>query len=557
MGARRNNPHHRSRRPNVNKSSEPLDWQLDSLKRGCALLLQISLGYQLYEDEHRQHHQPKKPLQRSRRRLDDKVVLSGLAYINAHNQFIVDPTADLRMAAFDANVPPEKLLIIRVVRSDSGVTCPICLGDEVVAPRMIALCGHIMCLKCLLSLLDSEVPAAKKREAKLIVEKYRECPLCSCIIRKTDVLPVVLTNSAHATPSPDQKCHLQLMNRPHNRVVAIPAEYSAVHEIQVDFPTANSEPDLSLFLRIVKGTLDQLYDFYAVEKEHLLANHAVERELYKESDKYLNQAISHIEEEINHWTQTWGTQAAPKTRLIHEPPAPSFKFYQAGPSVGGTVYVLAQLDIKVLKTACGHYDNFPSELTTKIENILYDELTQEKALGKYKYLAHLPAGTQIGFMECNWRNNPVILPEVWAMFEQELTKRLKKASSKRTRDERNRKKALAWEEQRTREFYHRENTHPSEIEEYEPTGGLGFGSLLIRDFAGVTELPELSPQAAEVDESRYKKLVWGTTVLKLEEDDQDELEAAEMIRKAKEEMARLQQMKGGKKKKRIVLASTL
>lgn len=560
MGKRVNQAKRGLKRPD-----HQLDWQLEGLLQGKTSKVSLQLGYQLYEEEYR--NRPKQPLSRPqkgrRSNLDSatKVHLTGLSYINAHYQFVVDPSQMGPSAALDPNVPPSKESVVCVVANDTHFTCPICLLDEIVSPRMIVHCGHVMCLKCLLSLLDSEVPPAKKREAKLVVEKYRECPLCLCIIRAHEVLPVSFLQIPQFSPKAGVEAEWTLMSRPHNRSVALPKDLLIVHDYMVDFPEAGSEPsELEQHLRIIKGTLQGVLDMYAAEKDAILTNHAIEKELYGESDKYVTAAIKHIDAEVSDWMDRWSKTATRITPL--EPTSANpFLFYQMGLSLGGTVYVLAPLDVRVVKSAFDDsYANLPSTITAPVENVTYEEFTPEKSVGRWKYLAHLPLGTQIGFVECDWSKHPIVSTNPdYKQFEAELIKRSKRSQSKVKREERNRQKALEWEERRTRDFYERENLGipPDTIDDY-LGGGLGMGSLLIVDRTGT--LPELTAAAPKNDEdpNKYKKLVWGTTVLKLEEDDLDEQEASEMIRKAREAMEAMELLgKKQKKKKRIVLSSTL
>ncbi|CAN3374786.1 hypothetical protein DIURU_002236 [Diutina rugosa] len=559
MGKRINQAKRGSKRPD-----HQLDWQLEGLLQGKTSKVSLQLGYQSYEEEYRNRakNQPSRS-QKPRRSNSDsatKVHLTGLSYINAHYQFVVDPSQIGPAAALDPNVPPPKQSVVCVVANDTHFTCPICLSDEIVSPRMIVHCGHVMCLKCLLSLLDSEVPPAKKREAKSVVEKYRECPLCSCIIRSHEVLPVSFSQIPQILPKPGVEVEWTLMSRPHNRSVALPKELSIVHDYMVDFPEAGGEPsELEQHSRIIKGSLQGMLDMYAAEKEAILTNHAVEKELYGEGDKYVTAAIKHIDAEVSDWMARWSEMP---TRVTPLEPATAnpFLFYQLGSSHGGTVYVLAPLDVKVVKSAFDDsYANLPSTITAPVENVSYEELSPEKSVGRWKFLAHLPLGTQIGFVECDWSKHPIVSASPdFKQYEADLIKRSKRSQSKSKREERNRQKALAWEEQRTRDFYERENSGipPEAIDDY-IGGGLGMGSLSIIDRTGT--LPELTAPAPkpEEDPNKYKKSVWGTTVLKSEEEDMDELEAAEMIRKAREAMETMERSGKQKKKKRIVLSSTL
>lgn len=81
--------------------------------------------------------------------------------------------------------------------------------------------------------------------------------------------------------------------------------------------------------------------------------------------------------------------------------------------------------MKVLKTTYSNYESLPTSIVAKIENIRYEELSQETSMTKYKYLSHLPIGTQIGFLECDWNNNEYVSQPIWDMYKNDLVKRSK------------------------------------------------------------------------------------------------------------------------------------
>jgi hypothetical protein len=56
-----------------------------------------------------------------------------------------------------------------------------------------------------------------------------------------------------------------------------------------------------------------------------------------------------------------------------------------------------------------------------------------------KYLAHLPYGCEVGFLECNWTD--VVPPEVLAQFKEDIERRRQRNRDKETREERDRLRA--------------------------------------------------------------------------------------------------------------------
>jgi hypothetical protein len=513
---------------------------------------------------------PKKSQNRSKSQHEPKKVhLHGLQFINVNYKFLVDNNADLNPQLLDPNVAVNIDDIARVI-SPGGNSCPICLSDEIVAPRMITSCGHILCLKCLLSLLDSEVPTAKKREANAIVEKYKECPLCQTIIRRSEVLPVLILkfDTRFETPKVDEDVIMSLMMRPSGKVLAIPKSLHDIYGVFPDFPWYGQEPDLLSYSRIVRGDLETIKSMYEAEKNLVLAQFEQEKLVYNEDPKFVSLTIDNINQDIVNWQDKFSKSAEKTTKKKHSGTSGSshndhgatntFYFYQTGFNTTG-VYVLSPLDMKVLKTAYHHYEGLPSSIVAKIEKIRYEELTSETSMTKYKYLSHLPVGTQIGFLECNWHKNEYIDQNTWKIFLEDLLKRTKNSRRKLRKEEQDRKRALEREEIKTKKFYERENAGTAE-ESYDYATG-AMGTLTIIDNR---ELPPLTADSTTTGTSsevpgEFQTTIWGTRIPKAEpspSDEDEDFEAEEMIRRAQEEMKKLGE-KGKRKKKRLVLTSTM
>ncbi|QSZ36860.1 hypothetical protein DSL72_006743 [Monilinia vaccinii-corymbosi] len=116
----------------------------------------------------------------------------------------------------------------------------------------------------------------------------------------------------------------------------------------------------------------------------------------------------------------------------HSPDAPYF-FYQSL-----LHYYLAPLDIRILKSAFGSFASFPSTLLPRVErvstHVMDDELRK-----RTKYLAHLPFGCEVGFLECNWTD--VVQPEVLNQFKEDIERRRKRNRDKEIREEKDRQRA--------------------------------------------------------------------------------------------------------------------
>jgi hypothetical protein len=102
-------------------------------------------------------------------------------------------------------------------------------------------------------------------------------------------------------------------------------------------------------------------------------------------------------------------------------------------------YYLAPLDIRILKSAFGNFASFPSTLLPCVERISTGHIMDDELRRRSKYLAHLPYGCEVGFLECNWTD--VVCPEILDQFKDEIERRRKRNMDKETREEKDRVRA--------------------------------------------------------------------------------------------------------------------
>lgn len=556
--------------------SEHLELQVRANKKISGLRKnQISINhlleFSLYRDlpEYQQHRPPRRNSVKVRR---NKLYLHGMRFINVNYKFVVDYRKPFKAQQLDPNVPIDTGDVLRII-VPKGNACPICLSDDLVAPRMITLCGHILCLTCLLSLLDSEVPVHKKRESSVIVEKYNDCPLCGSIIRKHDVKPVQVdsVDERFEVPRIGDDVVLTLMLRWSDKIVPIPRHLEAYAGAVELFPWANqTSPDLSQYSRFFKGDLSYLVSMYELEKEQIRAAYEHDKELYNDDGKLCTLALQNINEDIAHWSEKFAA-AEPEHQQamdVHSATASPYYYYETG-FKSSTTYVISPLDMKLLRASYNQdYAQLPYSVIAKVENIRYEELSAETASTKYKYLSHLPLGTSLGFLELNWQNNEYITHETWANYKIDLQKRSKASSRKLQKEEKDRRRALNDGERRVREYIERENNGdggPYDKQSWMHAASLG--SLTINDYRDMpalsTEVQTQSSASAEnSDGDGVKKSVWGTSIPRsevqsLDYEEADDWDAEEMIRKAKEEIEKQEGSgKKGKKKKKLILLSS-
>ncbi|CAF9924188.1 hypothetical protein IMSHALPRED_006139 [Imshaugia aleurites] len=102
-------------------------------------------------------------------------------------------------------------------------------------------------------------------------------------------------------------------------------------------------------------------------------------------------------------------------------------------------YYLSPLDIRILRAAFGDYSSFPTTILPRVERVSTGHIIDDELRRRAKYLAHLPHGCEVGFLECNWTD--VVSPEVLEGFAVEIERRRKKNREKELREEKERVRA--------------------------------------------------------------------------------------------------------------------
>ena len=115
-------------------------------------------------------------------------------------------------------------------------------------------------------------------------------------------------------------------------------------------------------------------------------------------------------------------------------PESPFYFYEAL-----LHYYLSPLDIRILKAAFGDFSSFPTTILPRVERVSTGHIIDNELRKRAKYLAHLPSGCEVGFLECDWTD--VVVPEVLERFATEIERRRKKNREKEIREERERARA--------------------------------------------------------------------------------------------------------------------
>ncbi|KAF7967129.1 hypothetical protein HWV62_35726 [Athelia sp. TMB] len=137
----------------------------------------------------------------------------------------------------------------------------------------------------------------------------------------------------------------------------------------------------------------------------------------------------------------------PRQRRNINPPPPSTQTYYYYQASSGLPLFLHPLDIKILFSHFSNYASFPDAITVRVESFA-ESTVNEDLRKRCKYLAHLPEGADVVFVEADLES--VVGAEGLRSFEAPL--RMRKARRKEKGKKDDRAKARADEKERDREF---------------------------------------------------------------------------------------------------------
>ncbi|KAL6712690.1 hypothetical protein ACN47E_000567 [Coniothyrium glycines] len=200
----------------------------------------------------------------------------------------------------------------------------------------------------------------------------------------------------------------------------------------------------------------------------------------------------------------------------HNTPAEYF-FYQAL-----LHYYLSPLDIRILKAAFGNFAAFPSTILPRVERVSTGHVVDDELRKRTKYLAHLPYGCEVGFLECDWTDT--VAPEILDRFKPEIEKRRKKHTDKETREEKARVRA---EKSEYAEFTSARRKRPSISERFTADDFLPLASGSLSDAQPATDGDQTSTSppwpsrrgegfaslASPSTSPSAPRTVWGTTAI--------------------------------------------
>ena len=102
-------------------------------------------------------------------------------------------------------------------------------------------------------------------------------------------------------------------------------------------------------------------------------------------------------------------------------------------------FYLSPLDIRILKAAFGDFALFPSTILPRVERVSTGHIVDDELRRRAKYLAHLPRGCEIAFLECDWTD--FVAAHVLKGFSAEIERRRKRNREKDALEEKERIRA--------------------------------------------------------------------------------------------------------------------
>ncbi|TIB34603.1 hypothetical protein E3P86_02797 [Wallemia ichthyophaga] len=314
----------------------------------------------------------------------------------------------------------------------SPTTCPICL-DALIAPRML-LCGHIFCLPCLLQhLASSDNP------------KYTKCAVCGDVFYLKQVKPVHLQPILPSSSTID----LTLLRKPLHSQLALPTGHlypSSLVRPQ-DMPPSFI-PDVFTFAKTMHATPSTVSQLYTRDI------HALQRARDRSAgdtftQMYMDDASARVVDALHAATnatpssahQHESHQQVLHTQLTHRPPytpsahTPDYFFYQ---SSQGLPVFLHTLDSRMLLQHYGAYAAFPPHVTLRVEHT-HECIVDAHLQRRCKYLAHLPLGCEIIFVETSLEG--VVDDATLDAFKEPLLQRRRRRMAKQRKEDQESRRA--------------------------------------------------------------------------------------------------------------------
>ncbi|KAG6013639.1 hypothetical protein E4U43_007189 [Claviceps pusilla] len=355
-----------------------------------------------------------------------------LRYVHSNYRFVASPEGCYRSHEADADVFLDWSNVLQIIASSESqaASCPICLSEPV-APRM-AKCGHIFCLPCLIRFMNS-VSEDDARIGK--VARWKKCPICEDSVYLHDVRPVrFYAGQESPLPRVGDDVVLRLMARKATSTVALPREGGVEVLNSVDDIPWHYAANVLDYSRLMRGTAEYMAAQFEEEIAALLKQEKEDETLFGVDSEWSQKAVRAIraaKEKTDALQSPVSMNPNPHAAATKRSSDADFYFYSAPPHL-----YLSPLDIRILKAKYGVFSAFPSTLLPRVEHISTGHVVDDALRKRTKYLAHLPHGCIISFLECDWTD--IVPAEILETFSAEIEKRRKRNREKAAQEERER-----------------------------------------------------------------------------------------------------------------------
>jgi hypothetical protein len=419
-------------------------------------------------------------------------------YVHANYRFIVRPDREYHAQAVDADVYVGWDAVLQVLASaeTQSTSCPICLSTPV-APRM-AKCGHIFCLPCLIRYMhstDENNPPPEKRA------RWKKCPICEDSIYISETRSVRWFVGQEASMLRDGgDVLLKLVMREPGTTLALPRDAGDGYGDRVDIPWYNVA-EIMDYARFMKGGEEYMLSQYHEEIEELEKQSQEDELMFGDDTTWSKKAVTavtaaqeiirgignppetqnekkppprdpimfkededvpemykhhHATISVPATTQTLTADSSAETSKLaianrlanislgsQSKPLPStastsrplpYYFYHALPN-----FYLSALDIRILRATYTTFSSFPSTVLPRITHISTGHMVDDDLRKRAKYMAHLPYGCEVSFLECDWSG--IVPAQILDQFAVDLARRNRKNHEKEAREERERVRA--------------------------------------------------------------------------------------------------------------------
>jgi len=181
-------------------------------------------------------------------------------------------------------------------------------------------------------------------------------------------------------------------------------------------------------------------------------------------------------------------------------------------------HYLSPLDIRILKVTFGSFANFPATILPRVENVSTGHTVDDDLRKRARYLAHLPYGCEVTFLECDWTD--IVPPETLEKFKGDIERRRKRKREKETREERDRIRAEKLEEdERWSALRHRRRESASFLKgnlKDEDFVALGHSESVDSETVAGTSPSQATDSSVTAPQQRT---VWGTPVIAVSQEE--------------------------------------